>query len=245
MQTILLLDPQRSDGALRVEVEAANELAPAYVELLEAMVRSTGVVVDTQGLSASRQKASLAVRFHGADARKRLVVFDLKASGAPASTWRVLNGLIRAFDVASAPLAMLRIEQAGHERKPRSEREILSIPYPRRVRDPGFAFEHSEGQGMDRSVEVELTDDVPADSRAAVVDALNAWLLASQGGFFEDGQDPVTNAHDCPKVDDIAEQLLVARFEMFAGSEAAFDVVVNQLAFLHQRLRCIASLRMY
>lgn len=238
MQTGLRLDPIAGTARFKLEIEPASALPEFQLQQLLKFVNSAAIVVNAQALSPSGPPAQLQMvedQLH----------FELDAEALPPAFWRVLVGLISSFDAAYLPLASLRVEQHAYRGRPCTEQEILSIPYPAALASPGFVLDRGVSTGRDLSVEVELLDGTPAATRSVVVHTLDAWLRACEGGFFRDGEPPVTNAHDCAATDQAASQLLVVRFEYFSGSESAFDALVNLLAFLHRRHRCIDSVRIY
>lgn len=238
MQTELRLDPSAGTARFKLEIEPASALPEPQLQQLLEFVNSAAIVVNAQALSPSEPLAQLQIvgdQLH----------FELDAQALPPAFWRVLVGLISSFDAAYLPLASLRVEQHAYRGRPCAEREILSIPYPAALASPGFVLEWGASTGRDVSVEIELVDGTPAATRSVIVRTLDAWLRSCEGGFFRDGEPPVTNAHDCAATDEVASQLLVARFEYFNGSESAFDALVNLLAFLHRQQRCIASVQIY
>ncbi|APR82725.1 Hypothetical protein A7982_08074 [Minicystis rosea] len=245
MQTEFLIDLKPLTGAVLVEATAEEPLDPELTQFIEANVRNAALLVSSQALSPAGREARMDVARLDVTPDSQSFSCELDCDTVPPSTWRVLAGLLSAFDMASATLTALSFKHQGHERAMCSEREVLGVPYPERVAEPGFPVSLSRNRGHRASLEIEVSDTLAKAVRAEIASALNAWLRTCQGGFFADGKLPVTAAHDLPRMKDVAASLLVARFDIWTVNDKAFDAVVNMLSHFHRKHDGIRGVKVY
>lgn len=241
MNVACLFDLAKGAGPLTVTLVAEEKLPKALKSEIEGILRNTATLVSSQGLSPGRDDAVLNVLSLVFSADGRTAVAELEAVSVPAAAWRVLIGLLSAFDTMAATIDEVRIEQPGYAGKTYSEADLFAQSYPGTDPKPGFALTHEQSPSNDAAVEVTLVKDVSKELRDSIEAAMNAWLQTAEGGFFEDGDEPVSNAHDCPKVKRSGNRLLVARMDAWEGDEGAFRAVINQMAHFQRLHGCIES----
>jgi hypothetical protein len=245
MEIEYLLDLEAAKSSVQLTISASNLIDPLFSPLLDGIVDDTVAVVNGQGMSMTHMSASMSAS-EGVEVEDRHSrQYKIKCRGTDPSVWRVMSGLLHRFDVFNLSLTSIRF--VGMSGKPRhyANDQILRLPYPVRRGAENFLLEEDPGTDTSRSVEIELLPKSDKIGQDILLPALNAWLRTASGGFFEDGKHPSTNVHDCIGFENEGGQLLVARFEDYLGSEAAFDVLVNELDFFHRQYNCIQSVRMY
>jgi hypothetical protein len=227
---------------VNVNIEGSDDSFPDFFEILDDIFVDVTAVVNAQGFSDQTTLQTMSVKLLMQSDESLLRCYELKCESIHNSVWRVISGQLHAFNVASFPLNSVRF--VG-DNGAINDYEVLQIPYPKLKKNIGIQLEREEGTSYSRSVEIELTSDANAVVKKEFKSILNSWLNLCEGGFFLDGEEPVTNAHDCPGFVDEGSRLIVARFESFLGSESAFDVVLNLISHLHSQFGCIASVRIY
>ena len=242
MQTFFKLDLHAGDQQVRTTVIAQDEITAEFGELLDAAFTNVAVIVNAQGFSTVVKTAALAITAVVGDDAIRTRRYDMLCSNCHPSVWRVLDGLLHAFDVASMPLVAVHFEGDGNVVE---DDRILKLDYVGARADHRLQLQREESAGMERSVEVKLVAGIPPEARQAIESGLAAWLDLCAGGFFANGEHPVTSAHDCPGFVEVGSHLLVARFEGFLSTEAAFDVLVNVLGHWHSQWGVILLVRIY
>jgi hypothetical protein len=241
VQTDYRLDLKSFAQHVVANVTALDALPPAFVLTLDMAFSHVAELVNAQGFSVQERDASLVVT-PASQGDPRMRTYELTCRNLHSSVWRVLAGLLHTFDVASMPLESIRFDGGGQSV---ADSEILALAYPGVRGDSGLQVERDTGQGMDRSVEIEFVSGVSKATRQAIDSGMAAWLDLCEGGFFLDGEQPVTAAHDCPGFEAVGNHLLVARFEYFAVSESAIDVLLNALDHWHRQSGAILSVRIY
>lgn len=245
MQTDFLIDSKLVTGTVRVLATAEEPLDPELTEFIDANVRNAALLVSSQALSPTGPEARMEVASLVFASDRLSLDGELNCEAVAPAAWRVLAGLFFAFNMASATLTALSFEQKGYGGAARSEAEVLGVPYPEMVADPGFPVSVSRKRGHLAALEIEVADTLAKPARAAIVSALNAWLRTCQGGFFADGKQPVTAAHDCPRMNDKAPKVLVARFDIWTANDAAFNAVVNMLSHFHRKHDCVRGVKVH
>lgn len=242
MNTFYKLDLSAAAQRVTVTVNGATGLVPEFADTLDDLFRHVAALVNAQGFSASETIQALSVEILKQDGDKASRRYTLSCESLHPSVWRVLSGLLHTFDVASAPLRSIRFEGSG---KVLGDKDVLRISYPAVRQVLRLNLERGAGAASGRSVEVEFAPGIKPGGKKALMSVLDAWLEVSSGGFFVDGAAPVTNAHDCPSFESEGRHLAVARFEIFEGSESAFDVLVNLLGQWQHQTGLLASVRIY
>lgn len=229
------IDRASVTGSIKMTVRLEVPLAGLLKRELEDTLRSVSLLVESQGLSPARDDVRCGVGEISVSADGLQLSAVLTCVAVPPAAWRVLVGLLSAFDTMAATIDEVRIEQHGFTGNALSANDLLGTDYPGADAAPGFALTHELSASDDATVAVKLAKGVEPAVRDEIEAAMNAWLLTANGGFFNDSEDPVTNAHDCPKVKRSGARL-IARLDAWQGHEAAFDAVINLLAHFQRRL---------
>ncbi len=243
MHTEFLIDLAPLSGKVWIDIVAEAALPPELVDFLETKIRGAATLVTAQGLSSGAAARLDVLRF-GVSAAGRTLQVELDGQSVPPSVWRIMAGMLSAFDMASATLTELRFRQDGHAGPSSTLDDVLSVPYPPPI-VVSFPLNRRPRQREAASLEIELIDVVADVVRDELVVALNAWLRTCLGGFFQDGLPPITGAHDCPRIDETAPTLLVARMDIWTGNDAAFDAALRLLDAVHRRQPCIREVKLY
>ncbi|RZI57091.1 MAG: hypothetical protein EOP37_21630 [Rubrivivax sp.] len=140
MNAVCLFDLEKGSAPLTVTVVAEEKLPKELKTEIEGILRNTATLVSSQGLSPGRDDAVLQILSLSFSADGRTAVAALAATTVPAVAWRVLVGLLSAFDTTAATIDDVRIEQQGYTGKPYSEAELFAVAYPGTDAMPGFAL---------------------------------------------------------------------------------------------------------
>jgi hypothetical protein len=245
MRTAFILDLGPRWQVVNLSVSTPDAIGKAYSDLLDRQVKAVASVANAQGFPVRGYTSNMRVASVEAAGISHGRRYDLNCEGLHGSVWRALTGLLLAFDRASTPLSAISLESNSAAVSAWRDQDILTVQYPSRSADINFNL--SEGESPDGSIaiEIELTPGVSPDITAAIVVILNDWLEVASGGFFNDGEHPVTNAHDCPEFRRVGSRFLAAKFSGYSGAEAAFDVLLNLLRYFQSRYSCIESCQIH
>jgi len=172
------------------------------------------------------------------------LTFRLKIIGLDPGAWRVICGVLVAISYYSFALTALTITSPNNsDRVWLTESQVWQLPYPAYPQPLPFELTIHEVPDATRNrlIQIQFSQPLSQKELVDVEGALLSWDELLNGGYPDEGKNPIDNASDAIEAYLIDEVTIEHPLPNYLGSEAAFDAVISMAAWFDRKVASVRS----
>lgn len=172
------------------------------------------------------------------------LTFRIKVAGLDPGAWRVICGVLVGISYYSFPMAAISITSLNKSDRPSlTESQVWELSYPLYPQPLPFELVIHEVPDATRNrlIQIQFSRALSQEEFAEVEGALLSWDELLNGGYPDEGEDPIDNASDAIEVYLVDEVTIEHPLPNYLGSEAAFDAVISMAAWFDRKVASVRS----